>query len=569
VNLTFLRRSLLAAAALSAAGCFDDRVAGGGEILNPPGKAALTGIIRDTEGSPVAGARVRAFPVDHDPIRDSAHAGIRGWVDTTAEGGRFRIEGLDSGRYAVWVDHPGDGRLLFAPDAPADSARDPASGLRLRAPGALALRLPDSLATPGAYLYVPGTPRALRLDTIRGESPRIVFGDLPAGILPSLLLRRRSGEAPRVLATGIRIRSSDTVPLDVLPGWADYRRLRLAGLPSARLTAPLEGYALLVRLDSAMVDFPRTSDDGRDIRFTGPDGTLLPHALESWDRFGRKATAWVRVRIPNPSDPELYLRVHWGSATALMPAGDPAVFGSSLAYAGVWHFQTLAAGAPTRFDDASEASNPALVTGLAEGLAMRETPFGLGLELDGRGAALYTEKRFDNPAPLSLSAWFRTTTDSGGRLLGFNRQRERIDTADVRDRQIWMDDSGRVHFGVYESGVPADRAKHVLSSPAPLNDGAWHHVAGTLGAAGLALYVDGVRVATDSTLTVGQVASGYWRMGFEPEFTDWPHPPSATYFKGSLDEVRVVLEEVREERFRLDVLSQRPGGDFLRPETGD
>ena len=51
-----------------------------------------------------------------------------------------------------------------------------------------------------------------------------------------------------------------------------------------------------------------------------------------------------------------------------------------------------------------------------------------------------------------------------------------------------MDNSGRVTFGVNPGSVKTVR------SAAAYNDGAWHHLVGTLGSTGLRLYVDGVLV---------------------------------------------------------------------------
>ncbi len=53
--------------------------------------------------------------------------------------------------------------------------------------------------------------------------------------------------------------------------------------------------------------------------------------------------------------------------------------------------------------------------------------------------------------------------------------------------------SGRVYFGVY----PGNRADGRVSA-AGLNDGQWHQVVATLGSDGMALYIDGKRVATRS-----------------------------------------------------------------------
>jgi hypothetical protein len=56
-----------------------------------------------------------------------------------------------------------------------------------------------------------------------------------------------------------------------------------------------------------------------------------------------------------------------------------------------------------------------------------------------------------------------------------------------------MTNDGRLLFGVNPG------TKVTLSSAAGLNNGQWHQVVATQGPAGMALYIDGARVATYTT----------------------------------------------------------------------
>lgn len=87
-----------------------------------------------------------------------------------------------------------------------------------------------------------------------------------------------------------------------------------------------------------------------------------------------------------------------------------------------------------------------------------------------------------------------------------------------------MLNDGRVSFGVQAP------AYTVLTSPNPLNDGAWHHLVGTRGPEGMALYVDGVRVGLNGVS--GSVSyTGYWRVGWDTT-SGWPSRPTSAYFAG-------------------------------------
>lgn len=143
--------------------------------------------------------------------------------------------------------------------------------------------------------------------------------------------------------------------------------------------------------------------------------------------------------------------------------------------------------------------------------------------------------------------------------MGFNKWMTELDSVDYRDRYIWMDDSGRLHFGIYQTKASSEMAKHILSITNPFNARQWHMAAATISPEGLRFYVDGRLEGSDSTVTTGQVFDGYWRLGCEFAFDDWPFAPSAASFDGVLDEARVRQRPLSGEEVRLDYETQKPG----------
>jgi hypothetical protein len=135
-----------------------------------------------------------------------------------------------------------------------------------------------------------------------------------------------------------------------------------------------------------------------------------------------------------------------------------------------------------------------------------------------------------NPQTFSVEAWFRTTTISGGKLIGLGNSQ--TGTSSNYDRHIYMTSLGRLVFGVWTGS-----ARTIISS-ARYNDGNWHHVVGTLSPAGLALYVDGASVGADPTTTTAQPYEGYWRVGGD-NVNGWPSAPTSANFNGTVDEVAV------------------------------
>lgn len=130
----------------------------------------------------------------------------------------------------------------------------------------------------------------------------------------------------------------------------------------------------------------------------------------------------------------------------------------------------------------------------------------------------------------SIEAWFKTTSTVGGKIVGFGNSQ--TGTSSVYDRHIYVDNAGRVVFGVNSGGAK------VLASAPGLNNGNWHHVVATLSSAGMRLYVDGAQVGSSATPTAGQAYTGYWRIGGD-NVNGWPYKPSSPWLNGTIDNVAI------------------------------
>lgn len=134
------------------------------------------------------------------------------------------------------------------------------------------------------------------------------------------------------------------------------------------------------------------------------------------------------------------------------------------------------------------------------------------------------------PDVFTTEAWIRTTTTSGGKIIGFGNVAS--GTSRVTDRNVYMDNSGRIYFGVWNGAI------RTLNTTGSYNDGQWHHVVATLSTGGMFLYVDGARAAFRTDVTSGRVFDGYWRIGSDLLAT-WPNRPASDNFAGDIDEVAV------------------------------
>jgi hypothetical protein len=180
---------------------------------------------------------------------------------------------------------------------------------------------------------------------------------------------------------------------------------------------------------------------------------------------------------------------------------------------------------------------------------------------DGSSSTGISTRSYEYPGDtFSVEAWFRTTSATGGEILGGGDQRmvttttatnpqtgqpvTRSSDSLVHDRGVATTADGHVTFT-----VSPGTAKIVTSSKGGYNDGKWHHVVGTLGSAGQVLYVDGVAAASDSTVHRAVANAEYWRIGGDsgtPAPADPSAPPappvaSPNYFTGSIDEPAVYV----------------------------
>jgi hypothetical protein len=135
------------------------------------------------------------------------------------------------------------------------------------------------------------------------------------------------------------------------------------------------------------------------------------------------------------------------------------------------------------------------------------------------------------PSSLTVEAWIKTTTTRGGLVLGFGSSRTA--NSSVVDRSLYLDDAGRLVFGV-RGNAPA-----IVASPRTYNDGRWHQVVGTLDpSTGMTLYVDGQQVATNASARAGAAFAGFWRIGGD-SLSGWPDAPTSGYFGGAIADVSV------------------------------
>lgn len=175
---------------------------------------------------------------------------------------------------------------------------------------------------------------------------------------------------------------------------------------------------------------------------------------------------------------------------------------------------------------------------------------GKAYAFNGTTNYISTTNLYVNPASVSVSSWFKTTSAIGGALIGFSSLQ--TGAGGTRDRFVYMTGTGVLYFGVAPGAV-----KKYINTTTAYNDGNWHMVTATLGGGGMKLYIDGVLSASDLTVTAAETTTGYWRLGYS-DISTWPNESSSYFFQGTLDDMVVYHRELSASE--VSVLYNSPDG---------
>jgi len=100
---------------------------------------------------------------------------------------------------------------------------------------------------------------------------------------------------------------------------------------------------------------------------------------------------------------------------------------------------------------------------------------------NGSTQYMSTSTSYTNPGDFSMSIWFKTSSLTGGKLIGFGNAQ--TGSSANYDRHIYMNNAGQIYFGVYPNYVAT------VNSSSSYNDNEWHLVTATMSSTtGMGLY---------------------------------------------------------------------------------
>jgi signal peptidase I len=159
---------------------------------------------------------------------------------------------------------------------------------------------------------------------------------------------------------------------------------------------------------------------------------------------------------------------------------------------------------------------------------------GRAVRLDGSTGMVYSTTAVYNPQTFTVQLWFRTDTDSGGKLIGFGNGTYGAASSQY-DRHVYMTDDGDLVFGVYNAG-----AYDTVTTKRHYDDSKWHMVSATFSpSTGLRLYVDGALESSRPSAVAAEPYTGYWRAGYDTIGANWPDAPTSEHFAGSIGHLSV------------------------------
>lgn len=277
--------------------------------------------------------------------------------------------------------------------------------------------------------------------------------------------------------------------------WAYRKKVTLnTSASGAEIKDGLADFPVLVRLHTGNFTFLDAKEDGGDLRFVAADDkTPLKYHIELWDAPNELALVWVRVpRIQGNSAVD-HIWMYVGNPKAVREEDPKATYDPAASL--ILHFAGPS-GAPADSSSHASQATAAGTSPLAQG------PIDGAVSLNGSAqirVAASPAMRVSPQAGVSFSAWVRIAAPQAQATL-FSQQ----------------DGANAISMGIAGSKLFARAGAAQVQASVDLTVSAWHHVAVTLGAGKLALYVDG-KPAGEAVAAIpdmgGEVAIGAGLIG--------------------------------------------------------
>jgi hypothetical protein len=292
-------------------------------------------------------------------------------------------------------------------------------------------------------------------------------------------------------------------------------------VPRRTPSAELRNFPLLVSLprDDDLRD--RARNDGGDILFALPDGTLLAHETESFAGDTGRLVAWVKIPTLDTSAVTV-LYLYYGNGEADIESRSSSVWND---FTGVWHLSETGSGARGEYRDATGNGH----NGTGGGGVGRAVPtsapgiVGQGQSGDGVDDIITTSASINGLGQVTISLWARLRRVDNIHRPGLAGQNDAIEIG-----FYWSD-----RLNMWTEGMttpcPGKQVASLCTDVPTMEE--WFHLAVTWDGSDATMYVNGVEEHSLGALPRSSVYT-FNLMGAVFD-------PSGNHLDGLLDEVRL------------------------------
>lgn len=530
--------------------CTSGNLAGAGsETTN-----SLTGSIASLNGQPAANTVVYLIPLDFNPTQREVTSLVS---DTTGENGKFTFDSVDAGLYNLIARNRETSTNLIVKDI--DFLQNDTNlvlpWMNLSKPCTITADFSLSGNRDSGYIYIPGTDIYAQVN----GSTAVSLNDVPSGEFDALMYENRSGKRVNTLRSSLTLTSGQSISI-VNPLWKNVLTMALnTSASGAALTENQYNFPVLVRLDNSNFDFTSVIDSGKTMLFTDRNNNPLTYEVESWDPVLRKANLWVKVDTIFANNTEQYISMYWGNELTEKPVLQHGVFDTASGYQGIWHLSDRHGDSIT---DASENNFKGVAYGM-DNNSVTDGVIGKCCQFNGSSSYILFPNtaggklNFPAESRYTISAWvYVDTPDSLSHVVlsKGNNQYFLWYTSMHKSSTLW-------EFTEYHAGTGWDL------STANVTGGEWLYITGVRSGTSQHLYINGVCVDSTGFQNIGtwprdesfDVTIGRFMLAV----TSTIDVNSFCYFKGKIDEVRIISRAVTPDYIRLCYMNQRTDSKFL------
>jgi hypothetical protein len=514
-------------------------------------------IVHSSSGAIVPHALVRLRPEGYlaDTSETSISFDSASIIDTfTDANGRFSITNIDTGKYSIEIQDGTRGGALLRNCALNDSIID--LGVTVVKPaGSIIGFINREFVAKNALVFVRvfGMERMVLADSISGT---FVLPEMPQGNYSIYFMTTSSSNEPKTLtASALSGSATDIGKVSLYPfyDWAYSQSLGFTTTASgADIANDVYAFPILVRLNSGNFTFNQAKANGEDIRFVKSDSTPLPYQIERWDPVTEHAEIWVKIDTVVGNNDKQFITMLWGNSQATSLSKSDAVFDTANGFQGVWHLgdsmqDSLLDATANRYQGVSpDSARPSI----AEGIIGNCREFDGVTDFITMPSTADSKLSFPQEGSYTVSAWVS------------------LDTFDNMPHCIVAKGYEQyfLRFTYFPSNLPMwefvefNEIANWQSSRCSATAGQWVFLVGVRQGSSQLLYCNGVLVNSswDSwPQGLSRNATNDLSIGKFLKTVTKPNNDGYCFFKGSIDEVRIIGAARSPEWVRLCYMNQR------------